>query len=363
MEKEIEIKWERFKRFLKEKELDGFLINKVSNFAWFTGGKINYVGLHTETGVCKLLITENKIYYLTNNIEYPRISEEELKNSGFEPLVENWYEEDFVNRIRKLGFKNVGSDTRDYSPDFLQFNIEKLHFPLLPEEIERYKKLGKEASKIMTDVCKGIKSGEKEIEIAGRLSEKLWSKNIVPVVLLIASDERIEKYRHPVPTEKEIEKYVMVVLCARKYGLIVSLTRLVHFGKLPDELKKKHFSVCKVDATFINNTKKGVKISDVFENGIKVYEETGFPEEWQKHHQGGPTGYLTRYFRANKYTYELIDENQAFAWNPSITGTKSEDTIITMEDGQLIITEDKNWPMIKIEIEDKEILRPDILIK
>jgi Xaa-Pro dipeptidase len=362
MEKEIEIKWERLKRFFKEKELDGFLINKVSNFAWFTGGKINYVGLHTEIGVCKLLITENKIYYLTNNIEYPRISEEELKSSGFEPVIENWYEEKFVDRIRKLGCKLVGSDI-EYFPSFIQFNIEELHFPLLPEEIERYKEFAKEASEIMTEVCKEIKSGEKEIEIAGKLSERLWSRNIVPVVLLIASDERIEKYRHPVPTEKKIERYVMVVLCARKYGLIVSLTRLVHFGKLSDELKKKHISVCKVDASFIKNTKKGTKISDVFEKGIKVYEDEGYPEEWKKHHQGGPTGYLTRYFRATKYTYELITENQAFAWNPSITGTKSEDTIITKENGQLIITEDKNWPMIKVEIEGEEILRPDILIK
>ena len=363
MEKEIEIKWERFKNFLKERALDGFLINKVSNFSWFTGGKINYVGLHTEIGVCKLLITENKIYYLTNNIEYPRISEEELRNFNFEPIIENWYEENFVDRIRKLGCKLVGADIRDYFPTFVPFNIEKLHFPLLPEEIERYKELGKEVSKIMTEVCNEIKLGESEIEIAGRLSEKLWRKNIVPVVLLIASDERIEKYRHPIPTEKKVEKYVMVVLCARRHGLIVSLTRLVHFGKLPDELKKKHISVCKVDASFINNTKKGEKIFEVFERGIKVYEEEGYPDEWKKHHQGGLTGYLTRYFRATKYNYELIDENQAFAWNPSITGTKSEDTIITTKNGQLIITEDENWPMIKIEIEDKEILRPDILIK
>jgi Xaa-Pro dipeptidase len=363
MEKEIEIKWERVRRFLKEKALDGFLINKVSNFAWFTGGKINYVGLHTEIGVCKLLITENKIYYLTNNIEYPRISEEELKNLGFEPVIENWYEENFIEKIREIGCKYVGADIRDYSPTFVPFNIEKLHYPLLPQEIDRYKELGKRVSEVMTEVCKEIKLGEKEVEVAGRLSKKLLSKNIIPIVLLIASDERIERYRHPVPTEKEIERYVMVVLCARKYGLIVSLTRLVHFGKLSDELKKKHISVCKVDAVFINSTKKGVKISDVFEKGVKCYEEMGFPEEWRKHHQGGPTGYSTRYFRATKYTYDLIEENQAFAWNPSITGTKSEDTIITVQNQQLIITEDKNWPMVKVEVEDKEILRPDILIK
>ncbi|MGC8977038.1 MAG: M24 family metallopeptidase [Candidatus Ratteibacteria bacterium] len=361
MKREIEIKLERIKKLLREKGLKGILLNKVSNFAWFSGGKINYVALNTEIGVCKLLITENKIYYLTNNIEYSRISEEELKDSGFEPVVENWYEEKFYEKIKKIIDGKIGSDIPFL--DFLPLNIEELHFPLLPEEIERYKKLGNDTTKIMTEVCSKIKSGEKEIEVAGRLSERLWRKNIIPVVILIASDERIEKYRHPIPTEKEIKRCVMVVLCGRRDGLIVSLTRIVNFGKLSEELKKKHLSVCKIDAAFINSTKKGKTIGEVFSEGIKMYEKTGYKTEWEKHHQGGPTGYLTRYFRATFDRKEKINENQAFAWNPSITGTKSEDTIITTDTEPIIITEDKNWPFLKIEINGKRILRPDILIK
>lgn len=361
MGNEIKIKWERIKNLMVENGIDGFLINKVSNFAWFTGGKINYVGLHTEIGVCKLLITKEKIYYLTNNIEYPRISEEEMKDFGFEPIIEKWYEEKFEERIKKIVSGKIGSDIP--FPNSLFLNIEKLHFPLLPEEIERYKKLGQDTSKIMTQICKGIKAGDKEIEIAGRLSEVLLSENIIPVVILVASDERIEKYRHPVPKDKKVKKYVMVVLCGRRYGLIVSLTRIVHFGKLSDQLKKKHLAVCKIDAAFINSTRKNKKVGEVFIEGLKMYKETGYSDEWEKHHQGGPTGYLTRYFRATEERYEIITENQAYAWNPSITGTKSEDTIIITETQPLIITEDKNWPLLKIEIDGIIIKRPDILIK
>ncbi len=361
MEKEILIKWERIKKLIDEKKLEGVLLNKVSNFAWFTGGKINYVGLHTETGVCKLLITKKKIYYLTNNIEDPRISEEELKNFNFEPIVVKWYEEEFDEKIKKITKRKVGSDL--FYDNYISLNIEKLHFPLLNEEIERYKEIGKTTSKIVTEICKEIKPGDREIEISGKLSESLWRKNIVPVVLLIASDGRIKKYRHPVPKEKKVKKSVMVVLCARKYGLIVSLSRIVYFGKPPEDLKKKHLAVCKIDSTFIGSTLKGKLIGEIFSKGIEMYEKTGYRDEWQKHHQGGPTGYMTRYFRATKERKEVITENQAFAWNPSITGTKSEDTIITTEGKPIIITEDKNWPLLKIEIDDGEFLRPDILVK
>ncbi|MCS7180627.1 MAG: M24 family metallopeptidase, partial [bacterium] len=261
----------------------------------------------------------------------------------------------FDEEIKKIIPGKVVADTN--------LNIEDLHFPLLPEEIERFKKLGKETAISIRELAEEIKVGNREIEVAGRLCEKLWGKNIIPITILIASDERIKKFRHPIPKDKKIKKYVMLVVCARREGLIVSLTRFVHFGKINNELRKKHIAVCRIDAHFINSTRVGETIGNVFCKGIEMYEKTGYKEEWKKHHQGGLTGYLTRYFRATEKSSKIIIENMAFAWNPSITGTKSEDTIITTKEKPIIITEDKNWPMLKININDMEILRPDIMIK
>lgn len=355
MKKEIEIKWERCKRFLKDNELNGLIINKVSNFAWFTGGKINYVGVHTEKGASSLLITEKNIFLVSNNIEFNRIVEEELKDFDFLHLKFNWYEENVENEIKKVVKGTVKND--------FDLSIEKLHFPLIDEEISRYKKLGKETSEIITEVGKNLKEGKTELEIAGKISYRLWKKNIFPVVLLIASDERIKKYRHPVAKNKKIKNNLMIVVCGRREGLIVSLTRIVSFGKIDEELKKKHLSCCKIDACFILNSILGNKVSGVFKKAIEIYEKEGYKDEWKLHHQGGPTGYLTRYYKANFNSNEKIEEKWAFAWNPSITGTKSEDTIITTENLPLIITEDKNWPLIEIEYDGKIIKRPDILVK
>lgn len=358
MEKEIKIG--RVRKFMGENGLDGVLISKTSNFAWLTGGKRNFVGLHVEKGVCSILVTENKIYLLTNNIEYPRIFEEEVNDWEF--IVKKWYEENgLTDEIKKICPGKIGSDIPS---DFtVPVKIEKLHFPFTEEEIERYKKLGKESSEAVTEVARAVNRGMAEVEIAGMVSEKLWKRGIIPVVILVAADERIEKFRHPIPTDKKVNKRVMIVICGKKDGLIASLTRIVNFGKIDENLLKKHQSVCFVDATFIEETKQGEKISDVFKKGVESYKETGFGNEWELHHQGGPTGYSTRYFRASETTDEKVIESSAFAWNPSITGTKSEDTILVGKEENIIITEDDNWPSLEIEYKGKVLRRPAIMEK
>jgi hypothetical protein len=43
--------------------------------------------------------------------------------------------------------------------------------------------------------------------------------------------------RHGLYGDARLEHYVMIVFCARKWGLTACLTRLVHFGPLPDVLR------------------------------------------------------------------------------------------------------------------------------
>jgi len=359
---EIEIKWTRVRNFLSEKKFDGIIINRISNFAWFTGGGRNYVALNTEFGASSLLVTDKKIYLLSNNIESERMLREELANTGVEPIVLQWHKDDrLFEQVNKVINGKIAVDKPGEKFDYL--DISELHFPLLDIEVDRFKNLGKKVTKIVSQICYEIKPGMTENEVAGQLSKEFWANDTIPVVLLIAADERIANFRHPVATDKKIEKCVMVVVCVYEKGLIVSMTRIVNFTKLSEEIKKKHHAVCTVDATFIVSTKPGKTVGEVFRAGIDAYHKTGFQDEWEKHHQGGPCGYKTRYYRATSNSSDVITKNQAFAWNPSITGTKSEDTIITGENLALIITEDEQWPKKNIEINGITVSRPDILVR
>ena len=158
------------------------------------------------------------------------------------------------------------------------------------------------------------------------------------------------------------KKLLMAVLCGKRNGLIVNLTRMVYAGKkLPAELDRKHKAVCAVDAAFNHATVVGTPLKDIFAKGVAEYAKQGFANEWALHHQGGPTGYQGRSYLGRPTEKRLVLPNQAFAWNPSIAGTKSEDTILVGSKGfEFLSTPSADWPKIKVTAGNTEYERAGI---
>jgi antitoxin VapB len=213
----------------------------------------------------------------------------------------------------------------------------------------------------MDAAVRSIRPGMSEYEIAGRLAAEADSRGAQAVVNLIATDERIFTYRHPIPTDKRMERYAMLVLCGRRFGVVCSLTRLVHFGPLTAALRRKAEAVAQVDAAMIATTRPGRTLGEVFATAVAAYEAAGFGDEWQLHHQGGLAGYEPREIVASPGSPEVIRAGQAFAWNPSITGTKSEDTILVGEQSNEVVTSIPGWPMLEVSADDLTLPRPAVL--
>jgi hypothetical protein len=72
-------------------------------------------------------------------------------------------------------------------------------------------------------------------------------------------------------------------------------------------------------------------------------------------------GYHIRDSICNAESTELVQENQCFCWNPSISGTKSEDGFIAQKEGFAFITKPVLFPTLKIQAEGIEFIRPSIL--
>ncbi len=109
-------------------------------------------------------------------------------------------------------------------------------------------------------------------------------------------------------------------------------------------------------------TKPGLPISAPLQEGMEAYKEFGYENEWKLHNQGGAQGYLARDIRAVPGAMEPIEENQAICWNPSITGTKTEDAFIATKDGPLMITHPVIFPTIAYHRKGVHLIRPGMMI-
>lgn len=358
---EIETKLKAIQTLLCKHQLDALLLRRVSSFAWATCGAASYVNTASTEGAASLLISPAGRYLITDNIEAPRLeSEERLAEQGWEFRLHKWYDNSAVITQLTRGLKLAADAPYPGAVD-LSAEIARLRASLTPEEVVRFRKVGNLCAEAMDAAIREIQPRMREYEIASRLSAQAEQRGCQAIVNLIATDQRVFSYRHPLPTEKRLERYAMLVLCGRRWGLVANLTRLIYFGTLPDEIRRKAAAVARIDAAFIAATRPGKTIGQVLEAGISAYQQTGYPDEWKLHHQGGAGGYEGREYIAVPGMPDPVRVDQVFAWNPSITGVKSEDTFLVGEEENEILTAIDGWPTLEIELAGRVYRRPKIL--
>lgn len=358
---EFSQKQDRIQALLAKHKLDALLLQRVGSFAWATCGAASYVNTATSNGAATLLITPSGRYLITNNIEATRLErEEKLTAQGWEFHIVPWYEmRDTVAELSR-GLR-LGADGPYPGATDLSSALARLRANLTPEEGERFRALSRLCAEAMGNAARAVRPGQTEYQIAGLLAHEAESRGVQAIVNLIATDERIFAFRHPLPTEKKLERYAMLVLCGRRWGLVCSLTRFAHFGRLPDDLRRKAEAVARVDATFITATRPGQTLGQIFRQAMAAYAESGFPDEWHLHHQGGAAGYEPREYIATPSSTDVVSVGQVYAWNPSITGTKSEDTILVGDKGNEVLTSIDGWPTLTVAVGGQEHTRPAIL--
>jgi Xaa-Pro aminopeptidase len=357
-------KLSRIRKYLKAHNLDGAVFMTRANFAWLSGGGDSHVASQLENGVGALVVTAKLAWVVANKIEIDRLHTEE-QLAAFTPKSFPWIQP-FAEGLEKLLPEGAFvcdiplGKLKPLPADFLY----ECRAQLTESEIRRYKALGRDCSLVMETVARQLTIGDSEHQAEGDMARHLLARSIQPYVLLVAFDDRIKRYRHPTPTANHLRKIGMLVICGQRGGLIACLTRLIHFGALPADLINRHEACLRVDGALWAATKIGVSYGEVLQAGIDQYKKEGFAKEWELHHQGGPCGYAGRDFFAVPGESRVVLDKQAVAWNPSITGTKSEDTFIMDGAQRLVLTAaSAEWPTSKVTIAGESFLRPQILVR
>jgi Xaa-Pro aminopeptidase len=365
---EWQTKQQRLTAFLERHNLDGVLLTHRNNFAWVTGGKDNHIANNSPAGVASILATrDGQRVCFANHIEAPRMRAEELAGTGIETIDFPWYDSraqsDVVRQV--IGAKKVAADSESFGLPLtaLPGDFAELRWSLVSEEIARYREGSRRASDAIEAACRAVKPGMTGHEIAGILDHHIHGRGLNPVVTLVATDENIENFRHPVPKPTKIQRTAMLVTCAEFGGLIPCVTRFVHFGPMSAERKAKQQAICDIDTAVNLATQPGKTLGEMFTVIQKAYADRGHDGQWKLHHQGGSTGYAGREAFATPGSTVKVLENQAFAWNPSIVGAKQEDTILCTASGIEVLTgPSKDWPQVTGRYEGKELARADVLV-
>jgi antitoxin VapB len=366
---ELEEKTQRLAEVLAENDLGGVLLNAQHNFAWLTGGGSNGIDLSREHGASYLLVRrDGKRFVIANNIEMPRLLSEEISGDEFEPIEIPWQEEKASFATVLDAARSVLNAGKLASDIFLNDKLRAIEplvascrYSLTQPELTRIRELGRDAGKAIGDVIGKLSPGRSENEIAQYVRDGLANYGIYSVVTLVGADQRIEHYRHPVPTNNIWNKVLLIAVCARRHGLIVSLSRVICAGEIPAELQRRTEATAFVNVSLYSATVHGAKGSDLYQIAAETYRDQGFADEINKHHQGGACGYKTRDWVAHPKNSETIRMSQAFAWNPSITGTKVEETGIVTKNGFEVITATSGFPQITTVIDGHEYISPGIL--
>lgn len=361
---EAEEKQTRLNRLFDENDISAVLLRRSENIAWATCGQVEArVLIPSETWVTSVLHTrDGRKYYFAPKNEAPRLGAEEFHGLGYEPVLCPWYENNCVDAAQRIaGGVEIGCDIAE--PGFVTVRLDALRASLTAAEIDRYRWLGRKTSAVTSAVLQELEPGVTEYEMEALIADGLLCEGIMPSVLLMAVDDRIMTYKHAVARGQALKRYGMLNLCSRKWGLAISITRFVHFGELSAELSARFVSSARVNAALLDSSRAGKTSAELFKVAQSAYAAEGFPGEEEFHHQGGPTGYGEREWLATPTGKEVIVNNQAFAWNPSIRGGKVEDTVVLCDGKIESLTETPDLPIVETEVEGTIYRSAGVLIR
>lgn len=325
---------------MRAKALDAFVLRRNPNLAWAIAGRA-HVPTTIDIACFDLIITQDSATAITNVVEAPRLIAEELPSEVTVQVIK-WSEgrDSLLPTGSKVGSDQPGAERIDFGVE-----VEMIRASLIESDLQRFEAICVDAARGLGNAMKQVESTDREIDVAGLISHALWQADLEIAFLGVAGQDRVHKFRHPLPTDALVGDRVSASICAKRKGLIASVTRIVTFGTVTDQMVSDYTSIYKVEAALLDATIVGKPFSDPINAAIAAYPANGFDaDEWKKHHQGGPTGFLPRDWPANEASARLIAPNQPIAWNPTGKGWKAEDTIVATDSGVNVLSNDPDWP-------------------
>lgn len=358
-------KLDRLDAYLSTNDLESAWFATPPTFAWLTGGS-NLVAREGTAGVAAAGYDGDEITVVTSDIEGQRLLDEEI-DADVSLIEHPWHERGVADAVAEVAATPASADFE--CADFDRIDRSAVTQPLTDGDVERYRTLARETAQAVEEVARGASPTATERELAAQLHCGLQRRDIESAVVLVGGEDRVQQYRHFTPTAVEVGGYAVLTVVGVRHGLNAAVTRTVAFDDAPDWLEKRYEAVSSVAATAAGATRQegvdGGTAGDVFETIQHSYDELGYLDEWENHHQGGALGYASREWIATPDHDAPVELPMAYAWNPTVAGAKTEDTILVTEDDVEVLSTTDEFPTLTAEAVgvDAELTLPDVLRK
>ena len=356
-----EEKLQKLRGWLDHNDYDALILARRENFAWLTTGGDSAVVNSTHNGIGCFLIKKDRQYLISHVMDGKRLIEEQLPSQNFELIEIRWYEGEPIQHALKLAGPKAAADICIPGIKNVFLEILDLHYPMSELEMERLAWLGQTMHSIFKEMSKRIKPGMSEIEIAAEFQFLQAKQGIFSDVLIAGSDGRVINFRHPMPTDKKIEQFVMLHSASRKWGLHAPITRLFSIGEPSPNFLKPFQTVAEIQARILDILKPGVLYSEVLRLIKGWYAQAGFPNEWRNHFQGGPTGYVI-VDGDRCLTEKVIRENTPFEWFITVPGSKVAELVLLDDKQAKIASNGDGWPQYSVAVNGVDYKTPGIMI-
>lgn len=320
---------------------DSLLLATNTALTWYLDGSRMHISLAGDP-IAALLVDRSGDHLVTFNNEAGRIAGEELPE-GVSLSTVPWYGQ------LHAAAAGLAIDGNPLVEAAVTTELRAARQQLLPAESARYAALSADAAAAMTEVLTAATPQTTEFQLVSALAARIVAAGAEPLVLLCNGAGRSD-FRHPLATHSPIGRRAMVVVCARRNGLVANVTRWVAFDAGSAQELDAEARIAAVEADIFRATVPGAQLNEVFAEIKTAYARHGFgDDQWTLHHQGGPAGYAGRDPRVTADVTDAVVLNQPFTWNPSGPGVKIEDTVLLTDSGLRVLTVDDRWPTTLVE--------------
>jgi len=359
---DVESKHGRLRALIAEQGVDGILLRRSENLAWFTsGGGLVRPGSGETTA--SILVTPEARVVLTQNCDSARIFDKELHGLGFQ-LKERPWQEDRNALVQDIARgRKIGSDLPCDRQVDLSSALDSCRRVLGALETERYRVLAREVAHAVEATARTLNVGATESEIAGELAHRLLMRRIQPVRLEIQGDGRGHRYRQWPHGLEAVCRWTSLYAVGERQGLHAAVARTVCFGNADPELARVYPAAAMVAATAIFFSHEGQTLGGVFDRMRRIYEKSGHPDEWREAPQGGLSGYRILEETARPDAALALRPGMALSWHPSVGCARLAESVLVTPEGTEWVTPSEFWPTIEVQVKGVTLAIPGLLCR